>query len=120
MIFFSFVGSIWVARPTKVENTCLLKAPTMITSGRPPLGPLGAVGAGAGAVRGRRIGAARALRRVGLGPGEHRCGLARGGVVAGRLGLVGAAEDGLHVALELEAFQHLLIGELVIAAGVID
>ena len=42
------------------------------------------------------------------------------GVVAGDLGLVGADEDRLHVALELEALEHLLVGELVVAAGVLD
>ena len=126
-----------VARPVKVENTCLLNAPVKIMSGLPPLvqidcstvlssrlgeSALRAVGAGAGAVgRGRVGGAAgRALRRVGLDPGEHRGGLAGGRVVAGVLRLVGAAENRLHVALELETLEHLLIGELVVAAGVID
>src|SRR5262249_29451357 len=49
---------------------------------------LSAVGAGAGAVRRRRIGAGGALRRVALDPRQHRGGLARSGVVAGHLGLV--------------------------------
>src|SRR5262249_238681 len=82
-------------------------------------GALRAVGAGAGAVCGRRIGAGRAFRRVALDPGQHRGGLARGGVVAGHIGLVGADEDRLHVALELEALEHFLGGELVVAAGVL-
>ena len=121
----------------KVENTCLLKAPVMIMSGLPPLvqidlqhglevrlgeGALRAVGAGAGAVGRRRIGGAagRALRGVRLDPGEHRGGRAGGRVVAGVLGLVGADQDRLHVALELEALEHLLVGHLVVAAGVLD
>jgi hypothetical protein len=60
------------------------------------------------------------FRRIALDPGQHRSGLARGGVVAGHLGLVGADQDRLHVALELEALEHLLVGELVVAAGVLD
>ena len=109
----------------------------MITSGLPPLvqmlwqhgfeprlgeGDLRAVGAGARAVGRRRVRSAssRALRRVRLDPREHGSGLARSGVVAGRLGLVGAGKNGFHVALELEALEHLLVGELVVAAGMID
>src|SRR5580698_2643302 len=37
MIFLPLVSSIGEARPVKVENTCLLKPPTMIVSGLPPL-----------------------------------------------------------------------------------
>ncbi len=36
MIFLALVSSIGDARPVKVENTCLLKPPVMITSGLPP------------------------------------------------------------------------------------
>src|SRR5262249_61993868 len=34
--FFDWVSSVGVARPVKVENTCLLKAPVKIVSGLPP------------------------------------------------------------------------------------
>src|SRR5262245_49446019 len=82
---------------------------------------LAAVGAGAGAVRRRRVHARGALRRVGLDPGQHRGELARGRAFRARgLGLVGADQDRLHVALELEALEHFLVLELVVAAGVLD
>ena len=86
-------------------------------------GALGAIGAGAGAIRRRRIGraAGAALVGIGLDPGQDRCRLA--GVrrsIAGGLGLVGADEDQFHVALELEALERLLVFEFVVAAGVLD
>src|SRR3954471_24486609 len=36
-IFLALVSSVGVARPVKVENTCLLKPPVKIVSGLPPL-----------------------------------------------------------------------------------
>ncbi len=64
--------------------------------------------------------AAGAFRRVRLGPGEHRGGHARDRGGARILGLVGADQDRLHVALELQALEHLLIRHLVVAAGMLD
>ena len=62
-----------------------------------------------------------ALVGVGLDPGQDRSGLARvGGPVARGLGLVGADEDRLHVALELETLERLLVFELVVTAGMLD
>ena len=114
----------------------MLKAPVMIVSGLPPLVQIedstlfsrASVNASwlpsvrvpvPSAARDRRR-AGGALGGVGLDPGQDRGGLARRRVVAGNLGLVGADKDGLHIALELEALEHLLIGELVVAAGVFD
>src|SRR5712692_9068096 len=37
MIFFDLVSSVGVARPVKVDITCLLKPPSMMVSGLPPL-----------------------------------------------------------------------------------
>src|SRR6266850_3728660 len=37
MIHFDLVSSVGVARPVKVDITCLLKPPSMMVSGLPPL-----------------------------------------------------------------------------------
>ena len=121
----------------KVENICLLKPPVMIVSGLPPLSPdrvqdglqrlfgedaLRAVGSRAGAVGRRGIAGEPAVPLTVLDLIHDRIEAvwrAVGGV-ARHLGLVDADENGLHVALELEALEHRLVGELVVAAGVLD
>jgi hypothetical protein len=134
-------SSIGEARPVKVENTCLLKAPVMILFGLPPFVQMPpSTFLRRFSVNGIRLVASVRVPVPSAAAGSapavpdeaeflsvlvliHEMTDAEGAGNGGRtgvLGLVGADQVEFHVALEFQALEHFLVGKLVVAAGVVD